>query len=76
VLSEGAALAAIGIAIGVVGALGATRLLESWLFGVSRTDVPTYVAVAAGLLAIALAACYAPARRATKVDPLVVMRGD
>ena len=76
VLSEGAALAAIGIAFGVVGALGATRLMESWLFGVSRTDVPTYAAVAAGLLAIALAACYAPARRATKVDPLVVMRGD
>jgi putative ABC transport system permease protein len=76
VLSEGAALAAIGIAIGVVGALGATRLMESWLFGVSRTDVPTYVAVAAGLLAIALVACYAPARRATKVDPLIVMRGD
>jgi predicted permease len=76
VLSEGAALSAIGIAIGIVGALGATRFLESWLFGVGRTDVATFSGIAIGLMAITLAATYAPARRATKVDPLVVMRGD
>ena len=57
-------------------ALGATRLLDAWLFGVGRTDLATFGGVAAGLMLTALAACYAPARRATKVDPLVVMRGD
>ena len=76
VLWEGAALSAIGIAIGVLGALGATRLLQSWLFGVGRTDVATFGIVAAGLMLTALIACYAPARRAARVDPLVVMRGD
>ena len=76
VLLEGAALSAIGIAIGVLGALGATRLLGSWLFGVGRSDLATFGGVAAGLMLAALAACYAPARRATRVDPLVVMRGD
>jgi putative ABC transport system permease protein len=76
ILTEGAALSAIGIAIGAACALGATRLLEAWLFGVGRTDLATFGGVAAGLMLTALAACYAPARRATKVDPLVVMRGD
>ena len=76
VLSEGAALSVIGIAIGVLGALGATRLLKTWLFGVGRTDLATFGIVAAALMLTALVACYAPARRASKVDPLVVMRGD
>jgi len=76
ILTEGAALSAIGIAIGAACALGATRLMEAWLFGVGRTDLATFGGVAAGLMLTALAACYAPARRATKVDPLVVMRGD
>jgi putative ABC transport system permease protein len=76
VLREGAALAAIGVAIGVVGAFVATPLIRSWLFGIERTDAPTIVVTAVGLVVTALAASYLPARRASKVDPLVAMRGD
>jgi putative ABC transport system permease protein len=76
VLSEGAALSASGVALGAAGALAATRLLEGWLFGVGRTDPGTFIGVAAALVLVALAATYLPARRATKVEPIIVMRGD
>jgi ABC-type lipoprotein release transport system permease subunit len=50
--------------------------VQSWLFGIERTDAPTIAATAAALVAIALVASYVPARRAARVDPIVAMRGD
>ncbi|HUE87286.1 MAG TPA: ABC transporter permease [Vicinamibacterales bacterium] len=63
-----------GLAAGVVGAVFLTRFLRSLLFGVSATDPTTFAIVAGGLLAVAAAACWIPARRATRVDPLVALR--
>jgi putative ABC transport system permease protein len=63
-----------GVAIGVALALGVARLISSFLFGVKPTDPLTYAAVAVGLATVALLACYIPARRAMKVDPLVALR--
>jgi predicted permease len=74
VLSSGMKLAAIGLAIGVVASFGAARLLSRMLFGVKPTDPGTYVAVVAALGTIAFLACYLPARRAMKVDPIVALR--
>jgi putative ABC transport system permease protein len=74
VLSQGVRVIAIGIVIGVAAALALTRLLTSFLFEVSATDLRTFSFVAVLLGAIALLACYIPARRATKVDPLVALR--
>ena len=76
ILREGAVLAAIGVVIGVGGAYLATPLIRSWLFGIERTDVTTIAGTALGLVIVALAASYLPARRASKVDPLVAMRAD
>jgi putative ABC transport system permease protein len=74
VVGSGMFLAAIGVAVGLIGAFGLTRLMSSLLFGVSPTDLLTFGLVTAGLLFVALLACYIPARRATKVDPLVALR--
>jgi predicted permease len=74
VLGRGARLALLGIAAGVLGALGLTRFLSSLLFGVGTADPLTFVGVAVLLLGVALAACYVPARRAMRVDPLVALR--
>ena len=73
-MKSGLAIAAIGVVIGLVGAFALTRLMRSLLFAVEATDKTTFAGVALGLLLIALFACYIPARRATKVDPLVALR--
>jgi putative ABC transport system permease protein len=74
VLKQGLVLAVAGVVIGVVAALGLMRLLRTLLFEVSTSDVTTFATVAGALFVIALVACYLPARRATKVDPLVALR--
>jgi predicted permease len=74
VLKGGMALALVGIGVGLAGAFLLTRLMTSLLFGVEPTDSVTFVAVSVCLLITALFACYLPARRATKVDPLVALR--
>jgi predicted permease len=74
VVRDGLKLVVIGVLVGLVGAFMLSRLLTTLLFGVTPTDSVTYVTVALGLVAVALAACYIPARRAAKVDPLVALR--
>jgi putative ABC transport system permease protein len=74
VMKRGLVLALIGVAIGIGGALALTRLISGFLYGVTATDPLTFAAVALLLTAVALAASYIPARRATKVDPLVALR--
>ncbi|UCE58625.1 MAG: ABC transporter permease [Phycisphaerales bacterium] len=74
VLRRGVMLILIGVGIGLVGALGIVRLISSLLYGVAATHVPTFAGVVALLALVALLACYIPARRATKVDPIVALR--
>jgi putative ABC transport system permease protein len=76
VVREGMTVVAIGGVIGIAGALAISRVMASLLFGVRATDPLTFVAVAATLGAVALVACYIPARRATRVDPLKALRRD
>ena len=74
VLMEGGRLAVIGLSVGLAGSLVATRLVGTLLFGVKPTDVLTFTVVAVILGSITFAACYIPARRATRVDPIVALR--
>jgi len=76
VIGRGLLLTLCGVAIGVAGAFGLTRLLSGFLFNVSATDPATFAAVALLLTATAVAASYVPARRATRVDPLVALRAE
>jgi ABC-type lipoprotein release transport system permease subunit len=75
ILRDGTLLAAAGIVIGSVAALWLTRFLRSLLFAIEATDPLTYVVVALLLASVALIASYIPATRATRVDPLVALRG-
>jgi putative ABC transport system permease protein len=74
VLRQGGRLAAAGVIVGTVAALGMMRLLSSLLYGVSAADPLTFVGVAILSMLVSLAACYIPARRATRVDPMVALR--
>jgi ABC-type antimicrobial peptide transport system permease subunit len=74
VVKFGARLALAGIAIGLIASFALTRLMRSQLFGVSNLDPATFAAVAMLLCCVAVAACYIPARRAMRVDPIVALR--
>jgi ABC-type antimicrobial peptide transport system permease subunit len=74
VLGHGARLALLGVVLGFIAAFAVTRLMTSLLFGVQPTDPLTFVAVPALLMGVALLACYIPARRATRVDPIIALR--
>jgi len=74
VMKQGAAMVALGVIAGLAVAFALTRLMASLLFGITVTDLPAFVGVTAILAAVALAACYVPARRATRVDPMQTLR--
>ena len=76
ILREGAAMAMVGVGLGIAGALGLTRVIESLLYGVSTTDVWTFTGAAALVTVVALGATYIPARRAARVDPRSALAGD
>jgi putative ABC transport system permease protein len=74
VLGQGTRLTVLGIGLGIIAALIVTRLMATLLYGISASDPVTFTAVALLLAIVALAACYIPARRATRVDPIVALR--
>ncbi len=76
VLRQGMLVAAVGAGVGVLGALGVSRFLQTLLFEVSPADPATFAAVVVILGGAAFAACYLPARRATRVDPMVALRNE
>jgi putative ABC transport system permease protein len=76
VLRQGLGLTLVGVVVGLAGALAANRLAAALLFGVESSDPATYAAVAGFIVLVGFMACYAPARRATRVDPIVVLRQD
>ena len=76
IIGRGVALAAAGAMLGVVGATWLTRLMEGLLFSVSRTDPVTFAAVPIAMVAVAVLACYVPARRAMKVNPVIALRAE
>jgi ABC-type lipoprotein release transport system permease subunit len=76
VLGQGLALAASGVVLGLVGAFVATRWMRALLYEVSPTDPLVFTLLPLGLVVVALASCWMPARRATRSDPLVALRAD
>jgi putative ABC transport system permease protein len=76
IIRQGMTLVLTGVAIGLMAAFGLTRLMKSMLFGISETDATTFVIIPLLLAAVAMLACYLPAKRATKVDPLIDLRSE
>ena len=76
VLAGGALLTVVGLALGLAGALALSRVLETLVFGITTQDLPTYGAVAALLGAVATGACYLPARKAARMNPMATLRGE
>jgi predicted permease len=76
VVRQGMTLAMAGVVLGLAGAAASTRLLESWLYGVTPLDLPTFAWAAGGMLAIAALASYLPSRRAARIDPAIALRAD
>jgi predicted lysophospholipase L1 biosynthesis ABC-type transport system permease subunit len=76
VVAQGMRLAGVGIALGFAGSLLASRALRTLVFGVTTTDLPTFTMVAAAMAAVALVACWFPARRAARTDPMITLRSD
>ena len=74
IIGNGMTLALIGVVLGLLGAFALTRVMAGILFGVTATDALTYISVSGGLIVVALLACYVPAHRATKIEPLVALR--
>jgi len=74
VVGEGLRFALIGVVIGIASGLLLTRLLQSFLYGISASDPVTYIGVTVLLIGVALAASFFPARRATRVDPIIALR--
>jgi putative ABC transport system permease protein len=73
VVRQGMMLAAIGVVVGLVGALGLTRVISNLLFGVGASDPTTFIVISLLLIAVAFVACYLPARRAAKLDPVIAL---
>ena len=76
VVAQGTRVAAVGAGIGVIAAFGLTRLMSKLLYGVTPSDPITFVVVTLALCAVAVVASYLPARRATRIDPLMALRSD
>ena len=76
ILGEGLKLVLVGAVLGTLGAFAATRLIATMLYGVSATDPLIFLSVIAVLVVVTLTACYVPARRATRVDPMVALRDE
>jgi ABC-type antimicrobial peptide transport system permease subunit len=76
ILAQGLRLAIVGVVVGLAGAFALTRLLKGLLFGISASDPLTFAVIAVALIGVALLACWIPARRATRVDPLEALRSE